>query len=304
MPAIARGEENTVGNVNWFTTLNYVLADMAVVEFRILDITGGLPGSQVFPPSGWEDVSAAPGKFGTGSYYAYDNGNARGWTPELTANLGTHRVEWRWKLEAGSAYQYGAEDIEVTEQPVISIADYLTLQDLYNLVGPARVSQYFDDDLSGDLASENEPVQAILKAAEAEAYSRLMRHWSVEQVEALAGVDQGFRNHVAWVALEFASERRPAFHADDGKGAFWAQYERAIAFFEKLSKGRLRSKGEGTIGQGANTGGNLRPTSSAKTASSFVFAPSEKAPTGHGGFVWPLLFFTAHAVRYAMMMVT
>lgn len=284
MPAIARGQENTIDNVNWFTSVNWVPTDAFLVEFRVFIIEAGLPGSQIFPTSGWEDVTAAPGRFDVGSYYAYDGANTRGWTPAVDAGLGTHRVYWRWKRVSGSSYQEGAEDIEVTAEVVATTADWLTLQDLYNLVGSARVQQFFDDDLSGGLESENEQIQAILKAAEAEMYSRLMRHWTVTEIEALAGVDQAFRNHSAWVALEFASERRPAFAAADGKGQFWAQYERAIEYAEKLSKGRLRSKGEETIGPGANTGGNLRPTESAKKANSFVFAPSNESPTGHGGF--------------------
>lgn len=284
MPALARGEENTVGNVNWFTMIDYVLTDMYSCEFRIFDITGGLPGTQVFPDSGWEDVSAAPGKFDTGSYYAYDNTGAQGWTPDFDANLGTHRIEWRWKFTVDAQYGTGAEDFEVTEVPGAATADWLTLNDLYSLVGSARVIQLFDDDLSGGLSSESSIVQDALKAAEGEAYSRMLRNWSKTQIEALAGIDIAFRRHVAWVALEFASERRPTFAGEEGKGAFWAQYERAIAHFEALAKSNLRSVGESTAGAGANVGGNLRPTSTAKKSGSFVFAPSEEAPDGYGGF--------------------
>jgi hypothetical protein len=285
MPSIARGEENTSGNINWFTAVNYVLTDMYLVEFRIFDISAGLPGSQVFPAGDtWEDVSAAPGKFNTGSYYAYDNANACGWTPAVDAVLGDYRIYWRWKLESGSVYQTGAEDFVVTEDEVAIAADWLTLQDLYNLVGSSRVQQLFDDTLIGSVGVTNEALQAVLRAAEGEAYSRMLRGWSREMIEALAGVDIAFRNHVAWVALEFASERRPAFASDDGKGQFWAQYERAIKFFENLSKGQLRSIGESVAGAGSNTGGRLRPTSTAKQVDSFIFAPSQRNPTGSGGF--------------------
>lgn len=284
MPSIARGETNTVGNLNWFTSLNSVLTDMYSCEFRIFSITSGLPGSQIFPDSGWEDVSSSPGKFDTGSYYAYDNSEAAGWTPEDDADLGTYRIYWRWKLESGSLYQTGAEDFEVTSDAVETTADWLTLQDLYNLIGSARVLQLFDDPVVGSLGSENELVQNILRAAEGEAYSRMMRAWTTAEIEAMAGVDISFRNHVAWVALEFASERRPAFAAADGKGAFWAQYERAIAHFDGLAKNKIRSKGESAAGRAGTSGGNLRPTDTAKTSASFVFAPSQENPSGSGGF--------------------
>jgi len=284
MPRIARGEENTISNINWFTTVGGVLTDMYSTEYRIFNIEAGLPGTQIFPSSGWEDVTSAPGRFEAGSYYAYDNGNSRGWTPELTASLGTHRINWQWKLGAGSVYQEGYEDFELIGAPIVTQSEWLVLQDLYNNVGVDRVVRLFDDNVDGDLVEEDAQVQRILSAAEDEVASRLLRNWTHAQILSLASVDQALRSHAAWIALEFASERRPEFCADDGKGAFWAQYERAIAFFESISKSNQRSKGEATAGVGANLGGRLRPTETAKKASSFVFAPSEEAPTGHGGY--------------------
>jgi len=284
MPSIARLQANTTSKLNWFTMTDLVLKNAAVVEFRIIDISGGLPGSQIFPGSGYEDASAAPGRFATGSYYAYDVSIGAGWTPSVVASIGTHRIYWRWKMLAGDAYDQGAEDFEVTAEVVATTADWLTVQDLYNLVGSERVLQLFDDERIGSLGSTNARLQSILKSAESEAYSRMLRSWSKANVEALAGADEGFRTHCAWVALEFASERRPAFCADDGKGSYWAEYERAIAHFESLSKGRIRSVGESAGGVSKNVGGNLRPTTTAGTEASFVFAPSEKNPVGPGGF--------------------
>ena len=164
------------------------------------------------------------------------------------------------------------------------MADWLTLQDLKNLVGSERVVQLFDDDGDGTVDEADDNVQTALKAAESEAYSRLRRSWTFDSVVTLAGADPGFVMHCAWVALEFAAERRPAFCADDGKGAYWAQYERAIAFFEAISKGRQRSVGETEAGTPKQVGGNLRPTDAAKQADSFVFAPSNANPRGSGGF--------------------
>jgi len=131
MPRIRREEENTTDNINWFIKVGGVLTDMYLVEFQIFNIEGGLPGVQVFPASGWEDVTAAPGKFDTGSYYAYDNTNAQGWTPESDADLGTHRIYWRWKQFSGSSYQTGAEDFELLAKSVGAPAvTYITLDDV------------------------------------------------------------------------------------------------------------------------------------------------------------------------------
>ncbi|MCP4674358.1 MAG: hypothetical protein GY854_02335 [Deltaproteobacteria bacterium] len=161
--------------------------------------------------------------------------------------------------------------------------DYLELSDLYALVGPQRVRQYFDDDIDGNIADASNAVNSILMAAEAEAASRLLRSWAAVAVVELGNNDRTFKNHVAWVALEYASERRPEFCGEDGKGQFWAQYERAIKYFDHLSKGRQRSVGESVAGVGANTGGRVQPELGSDE-SRFVFAPDRNAPTGHGGF--------------------
>lgn len=117
MPAIERGEENQVDTINWFTTLNGVPTDFYAVEFQIWDISAGLPGSVIFPTPGvaadWESVTSGVGHFGTGSYYAYDNTLAQGWTPGLAEPIGTHRIKWRWKPTGGDAFREGAEDFEV-----------------------------------------------------------------------------------------------------------------------------------------------------------------------------------------------
>lgn len=133
MPALARGQENTTAIINWFITVNGVSTDAYSVEYRIFDITGGLPGTQIFPvvPGTYEDVTNAPGKFSTGAYYAYDNTAGRGFTPELTASIGTHRIEWRWKISSGAPYQSGQEDFEVLVQSGGSTSDtYITIQDV------------------------------------------------------------------------------------------------------------------------------------------------------------------------------
>jgi len=115
MTALARGQENTPSHVNWFMTVNGVLTDMYAMEFRIFDITAGLPGVQIFPATlgQYESVTSGPGRFSTGSYYAYDNAENKGWTPSLSENLGTHRVEWRWKFNGSSQWSAGLEDFEV-----------------------------------------------------------------------------------------------------------------------------------------------------------------------------------------------
>ncbi len=133
MVAIARGQENTSDRINFFITVNGVLTNVSEMGFRILDITGGLPGTQVFPATAgtFENVTTGAGNFNVGSYFAYDNGGGVGWTPGLAEPLGTHRVEWRWKTFASSAFQLGCEEFEVLSESAGSSVDtYCSLADI------------------------------------------------------------------------------------------------------------------------------------------------------------------------------
>lgn len=148
MAGIAREQENRTDLINWFISISGVLTDAYQVEFRIFDITGGLPGTQIFPatPGDYEDVTTGPGHFSTGSYYAYDNTAGKGWTPEVTATIGTHRIEWRWKALSSSPFQAGFEDFEVLASSVGGTSDtYITVQDLRDIgMDPA---DYTDEEL-------------------------------------------------------------------------------------------------------------------------------------------------------------
>ncbi len=132
MPRIARGEENTPTKINWFTRVSGVLTTMYSMEFRIFRIEDGLPGVQVFPLAGWEDVSAPPGRYADGYYWAYDNANAKGWTPDVMADIGTHRIFWRWKQYATSSYQEGAEDFELVAAEGGVADTYIVIADVRN----------------------------------------------------------------------------------------------------------------------------------------------------------------------------
>lgn len=161
---------------------------------------------------------------------------------------------------------------------------YLQKTDLENIVGPQRVLQLFDDDGDGTLgAGELTILNGILEQAENEADSRMMRAYTTSGITSLANSDLAFKRHVSWIAIEFAAERRGGFIGEGGAGPYDAQYKRAIQYFDALSKGRQRSKGEDAAGVGANVGGSVKPTLPTGT-SRFVFAPDDENPTGHGGF--------------------
>lgn len=151
MAGLVRGTIGTTSDLNWFITVSGVKNDAYEVGYRIFDITSGLPGTQIFPVIGYQDIAGTPGHFDIGSYYAYDSALSQGWGPELGANLGTNRIEWRWKLTATSAYQTGYEDFEVLSEASAPTpgAYYITLQDIR------------DEGLDSSVALDSEVLAAI-----------------------------------------------------------------------------------------------------------------------------------------------
>lgn len=146
MSSIAREQENRTDLINWFISVGGVLADAYSIGFRVFDISTGLPGTQVFPaaPGTYEDVTSAPGRFAEGAYYAYNNAGAEGWTPDPAEPLGTHYIEWRWKLTALSAWQTGSEMFEVVASSSGSTVDtYITLSDVRD--AGLLIADYPDD---------------------------------------------------------------------------------------------------------------------------------------------------------------
>lgn len=167
--------------------------------------------------------------------------------------------------------------------------DFLTLTDLYNKVGERRVIELFDDDNDGDITGASEIVayQQVMCEAESILYSRMLRSYtSQDTIVTLAENDEVLRGHVAWVALELASERRSFALGREGRGQYVYQYERALKEFDLLSRGRSRSKGESTAGTSGNVGGTVQP-SVPTGAAKFTFA-DEVGTDGykrrHGGY--------------------
>jgi hypothetical protein len=161
-----------------------------------------------------------------------------------------------------------------------SAVRYLTAADLEACTSVETVDRLFHDDNSG--VRNMLLMESVMREAEALADSRMLRGWTEDQITTLALNDSGFRCFVAWVALELATERRAEFISTDGKGRYWAQYERSIDHFVRLSKSKIHSKGERVAGTNANTGGRARPQLR-NGQSRFVFA-DEPDGTGHGGF--------------------
>lgn len=160
----------------------------------------------------------------------------------------------------------------------------LTLDKLYAFVPARTIKAYFNDSSVTDVTDALPAVQQVLMGAEGELFSRMRRGWAGDQaIIDLVNADETMMMHLCWVACELASERRPEFTDSEGKGAHMAQYNRAIAYFDNVSKGNQRSKGESAAGVSANVGGSSNPRPNTPEAQ-FVFAPSKQSPGGHGGF--------------------
>ena len=166
------------------------------------------------------------------------------------------------------------------------MADFLTRQALEDRAGAATVRRLADDDGDALLGVDDlARLDAIMSEAEGLVYSALLRAYSTRaSVILLMGADPGALGQAAWIALELLSERRIEFAGADGWGAYRAQFERAMKYFDQLSKGRIKSVGQEVVGSGDSVGGMIQPRPPQGTPDQFQFAPSRQKPTGRGGF--------------------
>jgi hypothetical protein len=161
---------------------------------------------------------------------------------------------------------------------------FLTPKDLENVAGGAAViDQLFD--FNGDGVRDSMPLIEILCAAEDHMASYLLKAWPVrDQIDEIGRTDRLARRHAAWVAMELAVEQRGQLLGSDGKGRYWAQYERANDYFDRLARSALHTNAQTRVGVGVQEGGAVNPQLSSPCEPRFIFAPDKRNPTGHGGF--------------------
>ena len=157
---------------------------------------------------------------------------------------------------------------------------WLHWEDLEMVVDKETVDKLFTD--KNTAMRDMVMLEEVLQQAETLAESQLLRSWTQQQIATMAAGDRGLRGQAAWIAIECATERRHEFISADGKGRFWAQYERAMLYFADLSKSKSHSRGEAQAGKGSNAGGAVRPIIAANQAKR-IFA-DEPDGSGHGGF--------------------
>lgn len=154
-------------------------------------------------------------------------------------------------------------------------------QDLEQIIGAAKVDEYGSN--KGHGKRDDQVIENVLAQAEDLSMSYLLKGWTREQARLMIEEDQGLRVQIAWVAAELLTERRSEFLNAEGHGRYWAQYERAIDYFDRLAKTKARSVGESKAGQNSLRGGTVTPKAPPNTAA-FVFASSKGNPGGSGGF--------------------
>jgi hypothetical protein len=195
-----------------------------------------------------------------------------------TYQLSALKIGWRFTTLSQDIIGAGPHTFTITG--TVRLTRYLTATDLETAAGPKLVDQLFNDDNSG--LRDSALMERIMQQAENLADSRMLRGWAKNEITTLALADDGFRSMAAWVAMELITERRGEFISADGKGRYIAQYDRAMKYFDDLSKSKIHSVGEETAGANANTGGELRPTIT-DNSSRFTFANEPDGST-HGGF--------------------
>lgn len=110
MPHLARGQTNNAR----ILALHAVdssghLYNPDSVEFRVFDPAG----TQVFPASGWEDVTS----YGTatGVFPAWDTTAGAGWTVDAAADLGKWSIEWAFLDSDGTTERTWTQEFWVSE---------------------------------------------------------------------------------------------------------------------------------------------------------------------------------------------
>ncbi len=162
----------------------------------------------------------------------------------------------------------------------MSTPEYLARSDLNRVAGTTVVDQLFDED--GDGTADTAHLNEHMAQAEAYAASYLLRAYAAADILTIAAGDPFFKSQVAWVAIELGCEGKPGFLAADGKGRYWAQFERATEYFDRLAKAARVTKGIGNSANGT-TGGEYRPKLLGQPIPR-VFGNDEDAPQGRGGF--------------------
>lgn len=160
----------------------------------------------------------------------------------------------------------------------------LTLQDLFNRIGAQRTAQYFDDANDGSVLATDPNVESILNSAEGQMFSIMLKTMGRDGIILVIQNDEFLKEQLAWIACELAAERKPELTQNEGRGAHWVQYQRALTTFRDFSKGQTRSQGEAQGGTPSSVGGRLQPKPPAATENQFEFAPSRNLPGGKGGF--------------------
>lgn len=160
---------------------------------------------------------------------------------------------------------------------------FLTLSALEAAAGGrANLDRLFD--YNGDGRADPIPLALAMRGAEDHALSYLLGNWSEDEVSVIGRTDYTFRQHVAFVALEIASEQKTAFAGQDGKGRFWAQYERANEYFDRMKKNKAKTTASTKgAGAGAQSGGEISPRLEPATAPRFTFVP-DRNNRSRGGY--------------------
>lgn len=223
------------------------------------------------------DSTAAPVNTGISPQRTGSDGTLDVQLPDDAYRISASKLGWVFDPIVVDIVGDGPHAITLTGRTLTT--RWLLWEDLETVVDKSTIDRLFQNDNTG--YRDMQLIESVIQGAETLAESRLLRSWSQEQIVSMASVDSALRQQAAWLALEMASERRQEFIAADGKGRYWAQYERAIDYFDSLSKSKSHSRGE-ALNPSANTGGARRPVLDANQ-DPFVFAPGRNG-RGPGGF--------------------
>jgi hypothetical protein len=155
---------------------------------------------------------------------------------------------------------------------------YVDQSDLEDVAGAAEVARLFCSDGSG--VADPHLIASACQRASALFDSYVAQGWTDPAARRkLINDDPFLVDRISWVAMHLRAQAKTEWRDANGVAPFHTEYSDACGHFDRLAKGKARSKGEERAGSSVMSRGRVnRPTPA------FVFAASREDPKGPGGF--------------------
>lgn len=157
------------------------------------------------------------------------------------------------------------------------MASFISIEDVEDRIGSARLIQIFDQNLDGN--ADEIPLAAAITDANAEIYARLNKKgYTEEQIEELSR-DETLRRAAANIVAEFGAYMKPELIGDKGETMYTPLADKSRTLIDSIAASTFRPRAEKTAGPPATMSAQYTQPSP-----DFYVAPSADRPRGPGRF--------------------